>query len=148
MVAVGRNLEKLAAHVGGQADPARGPWNAEVALSQGVDFVNFLHVELAIRAGKPLQELRAVLAYCEIDVALAYWHDLRKPLRAHSDRGVEEQGVDVPGLEGVHRAGARRDLDELGIETRVAEVALAVLVLALRHRRIADAHPRPVGDLG
>ena len=82
-------------------------------------------------------------------MAGAYRNDLDHPFRALSERRVQEERVDLAVVQGLHRANARRYLDVRGREAGVLEVLHAVVVrdLPLRHRRIADAHPRPFGDL-
>ena len=149
-VAVRRHLEEVAAAVRGYAHALLRLRDAEELLAPFVVLVDVRDVALAIRLGELLQELRTALVDREVDVARADRHHLHDTLRPLAERSVEEERVDLAVVQRLHGADARRYLDVGRRKTRMLEVPGAVVVgyLALRHRRVADAHPRPLGDLG
>ena len=149
-VAVRRRLEEVAAAVRGYAHALLRLRDAEELLAPFVVLVDVRDVALAVGLGELLQELRLPLVDREVDVARADRHHLHDTLRPLAERSVEEERVDLAVVQRLHGADARRYLDVGRRKTRVLEVPGAVVVgyLALRHRRVADAHPRPLGDLG
>ena len=145
-LAVRRDLEEVAAHVCGHAHALRGVRYAQQFRAQGVDPVNVVDVEIAVRLGQRLHEGGTVLPHGEVHVARADLHDRNESFRTLPGRGVQEQHVDLALAQRLYRPRACRVLHVFRGELGVLEVPLPVAAVALRCGGVAHAQTRPFGD--
>ena len=145
MNSVWRHPENVAAAVRCDAHAFRGLRQHEVLLAERVDLLDVVNVEVAIRLDERGKQLGLALLDGEVRVARANRDDLREPVGDAGAGRVQEERVDVSAEKRLHRARARRELHVAARrQPRMLEVARTVVALALRHRRIADLHVRPV----
>ena len=144
---VRRHREQIAPLVRRNAHAVHRLRDAQQLFAPAVNLNHVVNVAVAIRLREAGHQIRPALLHREIDVARADRHDLHQILRSLAERRVEEQHVHLAVMERLHRPLACGVLDVLRRELRVLEIVRAVAVPPLRHRRVANPHARPFGDL-
>ena len=145
MNSVWRHPEDVAAAVRCDAHAFRGLRQHEVLLAERVDLLDVVYVEVAIRLDERGKQLGLALLDGEVRVAGANRNNLREPVGNAGSGRVQEKRVDVSTEKRLHSARARRKLNVAARrQPRMLEVVSPVVALALRHRRIANLHVRPV----